>query len=472
MKRVFFTLTVLLLAISSFAQVTTTRDWASQWRYEDANDVLASIPYPGRVVFMGNSITDLWLPRHPEFFAENGFICRGISGQTTPQMLLRFRQDVVRTGASAVVILAGTNDIAGNTGDCTLEEIVGNIAGMCEIAKANGVRVLLCSVLPVHQYPWAKKVKAFEEIPKLNALLKEYARENGITYVDFFSAMVDSALENINGLSKDLAEDGVHPIVKGYQIMERVVLNELKDEVAAYMEAHKEVKLKLMSYNVKSGNGMDHKNWYYRRTAEVINSVLPDVVAVQELDSVTARSGGKYVLGQMAYLTGMYPTYAPAIDYDGGKYGIGMLSREKPLETKQIKLPGREEERTLLLAEFSGYIYCCTHLSLTEADRIESVKILKKEIKKFAKRKSKPLFLAGDWNDTPDSKVLAMMMEDFEILNDPMVMTCPADVPEFTIDYIARWKGSPKGVLDGVVSTIVGNAARTSDHRPVIVELK
>ena len=466
----------LLLGASSMslAQKVTTREWASLWRYEDANSVLASSPAAGRVVFMGNSITDNWLKFHSDFFASHGFIGRGISGQTTTKMLLRLRSDVVDAGASAVVILAGTNDIAGNSGVCSLEEIAGNIASMCDIARSGGVRVLLCSVLPVHRYPWAPSKRPDIEIPKLNAMLKAYAESReGVTYVDFFSKMVDTAdPSNKEGLPVALAEDGVHPTLEGYAIMEDMILDFLAPEIAAY-EAHKQgASLRLMSYNVRNCNGMDGESYDCRRVAETISSCCPDVVALQELDSATVRSGGEFILGKLAHLTGMHCVYAPAIDYDGGCYGVGLLCREKPLRCEHVSLPGREEQRVLLMAEFEDYICCCTHLSLTEADRLASVSVIEKALKKFAKGCKKPVFLAGDWNDTPGSALIELMSKSFDFLSDTSLCTYPAPAPDCTIDYIARWKKSPSSELSTVVSSEVANAPRASDHRPVKAAIK
>ena len=475
MKRIFVIIVVLLeFSAISFAQRVPTRDWASLWRYEDANSVLAANPSPGRVVFMGNSITDNWFRYHSEFFVNHGFIGRGISGQTTPQMLLRFRTDVVDSGASAVVILAGTNDIAGNTGDYSLDETLGYIASMCDIAAAGGVRVLLCSVLPAHRYPWSPEKRPDIEIPRLNAALEAYAQSrDGVTYVDFFSAMVDNDdPDNVNGLPKALAGDGVHPTLEGYAIMEEIILKALDSEVNAYASAHDGEKLHLMTYNVRNCKGMDGKNYDCRRVAETISACCADVVAIQELDSATVRSGGEFVLGRLAHLTGMHSTFAPAIDYGGGKYGIGMLSREEPLRYEYVPLPGREEARVLLMVEFADYIYCCTHLSLTQADRVSSLPVIEKSLKKFAKGCAKPVFIAGDWNDTPDSEFIAAMSKNFEILTDTSVCTFPSPSPDCTIDYIARWKKSPSKDLSDVVSSSVLNAPRASDHRPVEVILK
>ena len=169
--------------------------------------------------------------------------------------------------------------------------------------------------------------------------------------------------------------------------------------------------LRIMSYNIRNGRGMDDAA-NYQRTADVINKACPDLVAVQEIDSVTGRSGGKDVLRELAGLTFMHYVYAPAIDYDGGKYGIGMLSKEKPLGYRYLPLPGREEARALLVVEFERYIYCCTHLSLTEEDRMLSLPI----IKQVAASANKPFFIAGDMNAHPDSEFIQQLQKDFVIL--------------------------------------------------------
>ena len=164
---------------------------------------------------MGNSITEGWRNAFPNYFSDNGYINRGISGQTSPQMLVRFRADVVNLKPAAVVILAGTNDIAGNTGPSTLEMIADNIFSMAEIAKSNGIKVILCSVLPVYDYPWKRGLEPAEKIVTLNQMIKEYAKRNKCFYLDYHSAMKDER----NGMKADLAKDGVHPNEAGYQIM-------------------------------------------------------------------------------------------------------------------------------------------------------------------------------------------------------------------------------------------------------------
>ena len=223
--------------------------------------------------------------------------------------------------------------------------------------------------------------------------------------------------------------------------------------------------LKLMTYNIRNATGMDGV-CNFQRIANVINNASPDVVAVQEVDSVTNRSNQKYVLGEIAERTQMHACFAPAIDFDGGKYGIGLLSKKAPIHLQTMALPGREEARTLILAEFEDYIYCCTHLSLTEEDRMKSLDILKA----FAISYKKPLFLAGDMNAEPESDFIKELQKDFRILSDPKQHTFPAPAPKETIDYVVAFKQNDKGFA--LVSSEVVNEPVASDHRPIVVELR
>lgn len=223
--------------------------------------------------------------------------------------------------------------------------------------------------------------------------------------------------------------------------------------------------LKLMSYNIKNANGMDNV-CNFQRIANVINNTSPDVVAIQEVDSMTNRSGQKYVLGEIAERTQMHGYFAPAIDYDGGKYGIGLLTKQVPLRLQTLPLPGREEARTLILAEFVDYIYCCTHMSLTEEDRMKSLEL----VKAFTSSSTKPLFLAGDMNAEPESGFIKKLQKDFQILSNPKQHTFPAPDPKETIDYIATLKQNAKGFA--VISAKVINEPMASDHRPILVELR
>lgn len=191
-------------------------DWAFLAKYRAANAQLPQ-PQPGedRVVFYGNSITEGWAPLFARQFPGKPYIGRGIGGQTTPQMVVRFHQDVVALRPRVVVILAGTNDIAGNTGPSTLEMIEDNFEAMTEMAKANGIRVVLSSILPVYDYPWKPGLTPAPKIVAVNAWLKQYAARAGAVYVDYHAAMADER----QGLPPSLAKDGVHPTEAGYRVM-------------------------------------------------------------------------------------------------------------------------------------------------------------------------------------------------------------------------------------------------------------
>lgn len=216
-----FILSALLMAICCGAAAQTEhKDWAKFYRYEQANDTIKTKP---RAVFMGDSITDGWAKKDPDFFNVNNLVGRGISGQTTSQMLVRFRRDVLDLAPKYVVILAGTNDIALNNGMITLENILGNLQSMCELAKAHKIKPVLCSVLPADRYRWRKELKPAGDIVKLNEMIKAYAKDAKIKYVDYHSALKD---EN-NALPAKYAADGVHPNLECYKIMEEIILQYL-----------------------------------------------------------------------------------------------------------------------------------------------------------------------------------------------------------------------------------------------------
>ena len=200
----------------SLALDALRNDWAGLRRYRTANAQLgAPVAGENRVVFYGNSITDGWARYFPTMFPGKPYIGRGISGQTTPQMLVRFRQDVVALQPKVVVILAGTNDIAGNTGPSTLGMIEDNFTSMVQIAKAHHIHVVISSVLPVYDYPWKPGLQPAPKIIALNAWLRQYASDVGEVYLDYHSAMKDAR----DGLPPNLANDGVHPTDAGYRIM-------------------------------------------------------------------------------------------------------------------------------------------------------------------------------------------------------------------------------------------------------------
>ena len=208
------------MLIFAFSLNLSAQSWANTEKYQEENKNMGS---PGteekRVVFMGNSITEGWSNYMPDFFMQNFYFNRGISGQTTSQMLVRFRPDVIELKPKIVVILSGTNDIAENNGTISLEIIMSNIISMAELAKLNNIDVILCSVLPAYDYPWRQGLEPAEKIVKLNQMIKSYANENKLVYVDYFTKMEDGK----NGLKSKYTYDGVHPNFEGYRVMASLV---------------------------------------------------------------------------------------------------------------------------------------------------------------------------------------------------------------------------------------------------------
>ena len=220
MKKTLITIILAMTAVMAYAQ-PQVGDWAKFNRYHDANKEVTTSP---RVVFMGDSITDFWVDADPDFFKSNNFLGRGISGQTTSHMLVRFRRDVIDHHPKYVVILAGTNDVAKNLGEIAPENSLGNIISMCEIARANKIKPIICSILPCNFFYWRPEVKGQEkDIIELNKLLKEYAESAKIPYVDYHSAMKDEK----DGLPKKYADDGCHPNKEGYAKMKEIILKYL-----------------------------------------------------------------------------------------------------------------------------------------------------------------------------------------------------------------------------------------------------
>ncbi|MFZ1358217.1 MAG: SGNH/GDSL hydrolase family protein [Saprospiraceae bacterium] len=221
MKYLFLTI-VILFNLNAIGQ---NKDWANLSKYSSENKTLMPLSMKEkRIVFMGNSITEGWKNTDPGFFEGRPYIDRGISGQTTPQMLIRFRPDVIDLKPAIVIILAGINDIAENTGPMTLEETAGNIFSMAQLAKAANIKVIISSVLPANTFPWRPEIKPAEKVIELNILLKQYCEENRITYLDYYSHMVDDK----KGLDSRYGDDGVHPNLAGYKVMEGLVENAIK----------------------------------------------------------------------------------------------------------------------------------------------------------------------------------------------------------------------------------------------------
>lgn len=228
------------------------------------------------------------------------------------------------------------------------------------------------------------------------------------------------------------------------------------------LQAKKVRTLRLTSYNIQHGRGPDGKI-DHDRLAHVLREARTEVAAIQEVDSVTKRNGGVYALDEIASKLKMHSTFAPAIDFQGGKYGVGILSKKVPLSVHRVALPGKEEPRVLLVAEFEHYVVGCTHLSLNEDDRLSSVPLIVEEAQKW----KKPFFLLGDLNDTPESSFYREMQKHFLFLNPSYDKTFPADAPDVCIDHVAIFLPTvkPESMLSAY-RTWVGEET-FSDHRPL-----
>ena len=218
MKNVFFIYILTSLVILS--NHVNAQMMINLNKYKEENSSLG-LPKQGenRIVFMGNSITEDWKSLSPNFFLDNNYVNRGIGGETSTQMLLRFRSDVINLKPSAVVILAGINDIAENQGPISIPDIARNIFFMSQLASENNIKVILCSVLPAYDFPWRPGLNPKDKVISLNDLIQKHAQENSFEYVDYFSSMVDER----KGLIKEYGNDEVHPNLEGYRVMESII---------------------------------------------------------------------------------------------------------------------------------------------------------------------------------------------------------------------------------------------------------
>lgn len=229
--------------------------------------------------------------------------------------------------------------------------------------------------------------------------------------------------------------------------------------------ADRDKSFRLMSYNIHRGEGMDGKT-DIERIGDVISKIKPEVVALQEVDSVVNRSGNINIIKMLAEQTGMYATFGYSILHDGGKYGNGVLTKEKPIAITKIAVPGKDEARTALIIELDKYVVINTHLSLTNEERLESVKIINETVKHY----NKPLFLLGDLNAEPHEDPIKWLEDnDWQILTNIKTPTFPSIVPNVTIDYILGYKG--KGRKYKVKKTEVIEEKIASDHRPIYVDV-
>lgn len=222
LKRYLATVVLALLAMPLFAQ--TASDWAKFGRYEQAN---LHIPAKVRAVFMGDSITDHWDKYDHNFFSDNDFLGRGISGQTTSEMLVRFRQDVIDLHPEVVLIMAGTNDIAQNNGFIKPENTLGNIISMCELAHANGIEVILCSVPPVSRFAWRPEIEPAQKVVELNAMIRDYATSHDIFYLDYYRHLVGDD----GGIPEKWSHDTCHPNAECYRTIMEPLAMEAIDKV-------------------------------------------------------------------------------------------------------------------------------------------------------------------------------------------------------------------------------------------------
>ena len=223
--RIITTILIFLsLVACSSEKKLVEQDWPNLKYYRSKNLKLGSpSKSENRVVFMGNSITEGWPTLQPEFFESKSYINRGISGQTTPQMLIRFRQDVIDLKPKLVLILAGINDIAGNTGPSNVTMITNNIISMAQLAKSNKIKVIICSILPAKDFPWNPGMNPPPKILNVNQILRSYALANGMVYLDYYSLMVDES----NALIDEYGSDGVHPNKEGYKVMSLLAEQEI-----------------------------------------------------------------------------------------------------------------------------------------------------------------------------------------------------------------------------------------------------
>lgn len=225
-SKIFLVAVVLLTAVTAFGQnmrALQLKDWAYLSRYAEDNKTVTTAP---KVIFMGDSITEFWARQRKDFFDANpGYLGRGIGGQTTSEMLVRFRQDVLELHPEYVALMVGTNDVAENNGKISLENMLDNIISMCELAKVNNIKVLLCSVTPCKQYSWRQEVDPQTKIPAFNALMKEYAdATEGVTYVDYFSALTDGN----NACKPEYTVDNCHLTGEGYAVIEAIIQKYIK----------------------------------------------------------------------------------------------------------------------------------------------------------------------------------------------------------------------------------------------------
>ncbi|MDD4778180.1 MAG: SGNH/GDSL hydrolase family protein [Fermentimonas sp.] len=415
---------------------------------------------PPKKVIIGNSIIHYWNDQQGrekgpvswnKYLEPEGFLNLGCGWDRIENVLWRvYHGEFDGYQAEEIVLMIGINNIGINSD----EEIVEGLNFLLKQIerRQNKAIIKVAGLLPMRSQE--------ERIRRLNEKISVMAQTNGWYFINPGVKLLKDGK-----IDESLFSDGLHPNEKGYSLIAPLIVLDAEYEWAVPIQGAQSARL--MSYNIRNARGMDEVI-DYQRIADVINKVNPDIIAIQEIDSVTARSNGVYVLDVLAEKTMLHPTYAAAIDYNGGKYGIGILSKEKPLSIKRIPLPGREEPRMLLIVEMDDYYFACTHFSLNSEDRLKSVDIIMDEAEKL--NPDKPFFLAGDINATPDSDVLKEFNKLFTSLVSPDQFTIPANNPDKCIDYIFGYTGRGEWKLLEERGVIAESVA--SDHRPLFADIR
>ncbi|MDD4696644.1 MAG: SGNH/GDSL hydrolase family protein [Fermentimonas sp.] len=420
---------------------------------------------PPKKVIIGNSIIHYWNdekgrengPESWEKYVEpEGFLNLGYGWDRIENVLWRvYHGELDGYKAEEVVLMIGINNI-GISSDEEIVEGLNFLLRQIEIRQKDAV-IKVVGLLPMRSQE--------DRVKRLNEQISVMVHTSGCYFINpGVNLLKDDKID------ESLFNDGLHPNEKGYSLIAPIIASAVESSDISnnkIPEVKSENTTRLMTYNIRNARGLDDVT-DYQRIANVIKKNNPDIIAIQELDSVTTRSNGVDVLDVLAGKTNLHPTYAAAIDYDGGKYGIGILSKEKPLSIKRVPLPGREESRMLLIVEMNDYYFACTHFSLNSEDRMLSVDVINSEATKL--NPDKPFFLSGDINATPESDVLKEFYKSFTSLVSPDEFTIPADTPDKCIDYIfghssrGDWKSiGNRGVIDESVA---------SDHRPLYADVR
>lgn len=419
---------------------------------------------PPKKVIIGNSIIHYWSDEKgresgpeswKEYMEPEGFFNLGCGWDRIENVLWRvYHGELDGFNAEEVVLMIGINNIGLNSD----EEIVEGLEFLLRQIelRQNDAVIKVAGLLPMRSQE--------ERIKRLNEKVSVMAKINGWHFIN----PGVNLLRN-DKIDESLFRDGLHPNEKGYKLIAPLITSDVGKSVISGFKAPEnkhEKSTRLMSYNIRNARGLDDIT-DYDRIANVIKSVRPDIIGIQELDSVTGRSEGVDVLNVLSRKTLMYATYAASIDYDGGKYGIGVLSKEKPISVIKVPLPCKSEPRMMVIVEMDDYYFGNTHFSLHSEDRLKSVEIIKKEVEKL--NPDKPFFLVGDINATPEMGEVKELLKLFTTLISPADYTFPAGSPHGTIDYIFGYNANDDWRVMETNGVIAEKVA--SDHRPIFADV-